>query len=362
MAILEDVKRELVGIPQALRETLEKGSPEYEALVRETRWGEGPIYVVAAGSSWSSALACAYAFESLLGWPVVARPAAVFRTYGLSVLRPRSILLIMSSLESSDEFVDLARAARSRGATVLVLSDEAASASAKAADGVFLIRTGEERAIGLRTAICRQVAVTAIALTAARIFKRPEPETDVLKAELEKLPEHVEWVSTHLADAIRSLAGELNRLGDVRVVGGGFYHPTAWHAARLLDELAGLNSYGFEASEFRGSRFEPSGDRGVLFLSGTRCRLKSEIHQAAQRARKTGGKILSITDGNDRELIQVSAMAILVPLLTEIVGSTLTLALLEWVAYRAALERARSLSQPRSIETAGGRKEQGGTR
>ena len=37
-----DLKAEILDIPRALGETLEKGRPEYDALVRQTRWGDAP--------------------------------------------------------------------------------------------------------------------------------------------------------------------------------------------------------------------------------------------------------------------------------------------------------------------------------
>jgi hypothetical protein len=49
-------------------------------------------------------------------------------------------------------------------------------------------------------------------------------------------------------------------------------------------------------------------------------------------------RILSVTDRNDRELADRSHFALLLPTLTEIVGSTLSLVLAEWLAVRAARE------------------------
>ena len=68
-----DVRRQFLDLPRALREILEKGRPEWEELVRRARWGELPVYMVGCGASFAVGLAGAYAFESLLGWPVVVR-------------------------------------------------------------------------------------------------------------------------------------------------------------------------------------------------------------------------------------------------------------------------------------------------
>jgi glucosamine--fructose-6-phosphate aminotransferase (isomerizing) len=131
---------EIQDIPRALRQTLEKAKPEYAELIRQTRWGEGPIYVCACGGSTSVSLVGAYAFECLLGWPVVVRTAAVFQNYSSSVLQPRSILLVISASGEAPEALHLARLARSRGAILLAMTNNPASQLAKSAQGVILTR------------------------------------------------------------------------------------------------------------------------------------------------------------------------------------------------------------------------------
>ncbi len=335
-----DVRQEILGIPQAWRETLEKGGAEYEKLIRETRWDEGPIYVVGEGASWPSALTAQYAFESLLGWPVVARQPGAFRTYTLPVLRPRSVVLCVSSFRESEQMVEAAQAARSRGAVLLVLGPEPASPIVKMSNGMFLLRTGEGSEFGIKAAICQHAALNTIALMAARIFKRQDKQADTVREEFTNLPERIEWVFTQLADAVRSFASEIKTKSNVCLVGGGFYHPAAIQAASLFKQISLVRAEGFESSEFRGNLRALGQGSGVVFVSGTRCRLKKEIHHAILQVRKTGAKTLSITDANDGELANRSEFAILLPMLSEMAGATLAMALLAWVAHRAA-ERKR---------------------
>ena len=342
-----DFKQEILEMPRVLREMLEKGRPEYEALVRKTRWGDGPIYVIGSGACAPVGLTAAYAFEGLLGWPVVARPAKVFATYGAALLRPRSILLVLSEAEESEETLETARLARSRGATVLALSRDPMSPLAQMADGVFLLRLGEEAGAGVKGLISAQAALGYISLVAARSLKRHHPQLDVLEQEFEKLPGHMEWVLSQMPDAVRSLASELKGLPRLRLVGAGFYHAAALEAAFLMTRLAGLEAEGFESSEVR-SGVLPVLEREavVVFLSGSRCRLKREVHQAAAQAKIAAARIISVTDGNDRELADRSALAVLLPILTEMVGSTLALTLLAWVAAQVARELGRESSRP----------------
>jgi len=337
MEKLAGIRQEISDIPRALRETLDKGRPEYEELVRRTRWGEGPIYILSDDSSWPCALTGAYAFESLLGWPVVARPASVFLNYGRVMVRPRSIILAISSNADSEALLEAARAARSRGAVLLVLAQPQSSPLVKMADGVFLLRPGAQQEHGLTALVCQHAALSAIALFAAGILKKHDNQADKLVEEFNQLPRHVEWLFSHLSDAAQSLGSELAKASRVWIVGGGFYHPTALQAAVLLREIAALDAEGAEATEFRCRRLEKVGnDACFLFLSGTRCRIKREIHQGARRAKEKGGNIFSVTDSNDVELADQSKIAILLTVLSEMTGATLMLALLEWLAYQLA--------------------------
>jgi glucosamine--fructose-6-phosphate aminotransferase (isomerizing) len=353
-------REQIMEIPRALRETLEKGRPEYDALVRRTRWGEGPVYLCGCGASALVSPGGAYAFESLLGWPAVAREAKTFESYALSVLRPRSVVLIISASGEAPEALELARAADMRGATVLALTGSSASALARAAEGAFLTRAelADEAAT---TAVCQHAALIYAALVAAQVLRRPRPQEDLLEEELQELPQRVAWAFTQLLDAIRSLGAELRGLGQFGVVGSGFYLAPALRGAWRMRALAGLRATAMNALELRSWEPVKPGDT-FLFLSGARSKMKKVVHEAVARAKIAGARILSVTDKNDRELLERSEVAVLLPSLMEPAGATLTLALLEWLAVEASRQprperektRAKSLSHRAKDHDAGG--------
>lgn len=328
-----DLRQQILDSPRALRETLEKGRPEFESLVRRVPWGCGPIFMVGSGSSYLAALSGAYAFESLLGWPVIARPSSDFEACAASVLRPRSVLLALSNSGETSATLEAARAARSRKAVVLALTNNPGSSLAALADLVFLLRAGEAGAASPQAVLCQQAALGFISLVAARTLKRHYDQLDVLEREFAKLPANVEWIQVQLLDAVRALAAEIKNVASLSVVGGGFYHPVALQAALLLKGNSQVPAQGFDEDAFHERAGTPApGDSALLFLSGSHCRTKNKIHALAARARKAFTKTLSITDGNDRELQNSSTLSVLLPELTEMVGPTLALALLQSVA------------------------------
>jgi glutamine---fructose-6-phosphate transaminase (isomerizing) len=346
------IRSEIRDVPRSLKETLEKGRPEYDTIVRRTRWGDGPLYIIGSDISFPAALAGAIAFEGLLGIPVIASQAVNFNAYAASLIRPRTVVLAVSISGETDKTLEAALQARSRGATLLALTAGPEGPLAGSADGVFLVRAADGPRIGIHTELCLHAAMGFVAVVAARALKRHHPKLDELENEYEKLPEQAEWVLTRFTDAVRTLASELKDVSSLALVGGGFYYPAALQAAQTLCRLTPLRALAREVVEFRESPpglHEPGG--ATLFLSGTRCRLKKEIHACAKRSIETGSRVFAVTDGNDRELSDAASLAVLLPVLSEMAGSTLALLVMQVLASHL-LHNIKSLSPPSSIKGA----------
>ena len=328
-------RQQIHDIPAALRMTLEKASAEYGALVRMIRWSDGPVYVCGAGDCAALGIAAGYAFESFVGLPVVVRPVEVFQTYGLALLQRRSVLIMLSAQGEWPEAQELAHSAHERGCTTIALTHTPESPLVKLADHVFIARA-EGDAESPAVIVCMHAALNFLAFEALRVLKKPKPWWDLVRKDFDQLPEKLDWVFTQLPSVVRSVAAEVAALPRLTIVGGGFYHYPAWQAARRLRSLAGLQVAGVEASEFLNAHahFARRGD-AVLLLSGSQSKIKKLIHRCAAQARANGARVLSLTDSNDRNLVEGSDLGILIPSLLEAPASTLTMFMLEWLAAEA---------------------------
>ena len=336
-----ETRAKILEIPRLLTETLETADREYETLIRHVRWGEAPIYICGCGASLPVGMAGVYLFEWLAGWPVLARSAKVFEAYTLSTLRPRAVVVVISASGEDPEGLEVVRIARSRGAALLALTRNPDGPLARACEGVFLTRDegGEDSAAA---AVCQLAALSSIALIAARVLKHSSSGLELFEDELKRLPGQLEWSFTQLSDALRALAKELRAMDRFWLVGGGLYHPVAVRGAWRLSESGGIHGEGIEVSEFcSGPLLHLRRGDVVMFVSGSRLRIKREVHQAAAQIKLKGARLITLTDGNDRELVDRSEMAILVPPLSEVGGAILALALLELLASQVAksLER-----------------------
>jgi glutamine---fructose-6-phosphate transaminase (isomerizing) len=321
-----NIHSQVHGAPRALKETLEKGRPEFDEIVRKTSWGNGPLFIVGSGSSYPAALAGMYAFEEFLGWPVVAAHAANFLAYAASTLRPRSVVMTLASGEEADPALEVARQARVRGAAVLAMTHDAASPLAESADGVFLVRTEEGEPAGLQAQLCRYAAMGFLAAVAAHVLKRHHQKLDELERDYRQLPEHAEWVLTRLGDAARSLASEIGNGTQLVLAGGGPYYPAALQAAGAMTSLTSVRARAVDAAEMAEAQtnaFEKP--ETLLLFSCSRSRSRKTLAGLARTAARAGARVLSITDANHRELIEASALGILLPPAGELPGSALAL-------------------------------------
>ncbi len=328
-----NAKQELVNLPRILDETLRKGRPEYEALLRRTRWGEGPVYLLGSGTSWYASLTGAYSFEMVAGWPAVARSPRAFAAYSLSLLKPSAVVLAISSAGETPSMLEVARAATTRGANLLALTCRPESDLAKLALGVFRLRTDAE---GSATMVCEQAVVAYLGLIAARIFRKHQPQFEALEEEFRDLPGRMEWVLAQMSNAVHSLGGALLECRRMWVLGGGFYFPSALQAAHLFRRL-GCDARALDVAELgdHGEEFQDA-DTALLALSGSRSRLKKDLHDTLRRARCGGIKIFAITDGNETELTALSDLALLLPNLAEPTGAVLAGFLTHCIARDAA--------------------------
>ena len=337
-----ETRAKILEIPRLLRETLEKGVREYETLIRHVRWGEAPIYICGCGASLPVGMAGAYLFEWLAGWPVLARSAKVFEAYTLSTLRPRSVVVVISASGEDPEGLEVVRIARSRGAALLALTRNPDGPLARACEGVFLTRD-EGAEDSASAAVCQLAALSSIALIAARVLKHSRAGLELFEDELTRLPGQMEWSFTQLSDALRPLAQELRATDRFWLVGGGLYHPVVVRGARRLSASGGIHGEGIEVSEFCSDPLLHLRRGDVaMFVSGSRLRIKREVHQAAAQIKLKGARLITLTDTNDRELVDRSEMAILAPPLSEVGGSILALALLELLASQVARSAERN--------------------
>jgi glucosamine 6-phosphate synthetase-like amidotransferase/phosphosugar isomerase protein len=345
------IRKELQEIPDALRQMNEKGRQQYEGLIRRASWGEKPVFMLAGGSAYPAALTGAWAFQSLLGTPAVAARAGNFSAYTCHAVGARSLVIAVGG---GDDMTQAVKKAKSRGAMVWAAGGNPDGPLAQIADAVVDCFQGDSADEGTRCNFCRHAAMVFLALAAAKVLKAPAVTLSSQEEELESLPRHVEWVLNQISDAAKAFAKEFRALTELQIIGGGAFYPIALQAARRLQQGGRIAARGCELLDFQGGFCGmPQPGSGVLYLSSSRCGVKTLVHDSVREIRHGKSlKIFALTDGNDRHLSERADAAVLFPVLTEVGGALIALAFLELVAFYilqpARIASARGHSTPKA--------------
>jgi glutamine---fructose-6-phosphate transaminase (isomerizing) len=331
-----NVRLNLADTARELSAVLEKRT-SYEKVLRETQWIERPITILGSGASKLAGLAAARVFEWLLGSPASAHDVAEFGNYMLPSLRPRSVLIAVSPPGEDKDLLEIVRKARQRGAVVLAMTSGEESPLAKACRGALVLPRAEEAQPSARTAFLEHAALLYVACLAANRFNPRHPLAGSWEEEFAELPARLEWAHAHLGDAVQSFAEIIKNARYTVVTGGGLYHPAGLQVARLGWELSGSRFQAFEPRDLMEGLPRNLGEADVaLVASGSSCRVKRNVHAAAAKLKARNVRILSVTDNNDQDLVQLSSLAILLPPLSEVAGSLLQVAVLQRIISRAA--------------------------
>lgn len=327
-------KKELMGIPDALRHILEEGRPRYDSLIRRVHWGEKPVFILGNGPSYAAALSGAWAFQSLLGIPAVVQRPEAFSAYASRALAVHSLLLVAGGAGDCEATVAAAKKARSHGAIVWAITANPSGELAGLADATLSDYAEDSNPYGVRSVFCQHAVMLFLAVAAAQVLKAPAATLKARQEELEKLPTHIEWVLNQIPDAAGALAKEIMALPQLSIIGGGPFYPVAIHSADRTRQTAAVSAQGSDLLDFSQSspQISPPGS-GFLYLSSSRCRLKEQVYQSVHEVRKEGSRrVFAITDRNDRKLSERADLTVLLPTLTEAGGALVALAFLELLA------------------------------
>lgn len=302
--------------------------PQYDRTIREARWTEGQVTIVAAGKLICAARAGAEALEWLLGWPAVAREAADFRSYSLPGMRPRSVVIAVSPNGDDDDVVEAASRAKKQGANVLALTSNPESPLARAAHAIFTLPSCAEEDSFFTGPLTGHAALLEIASTASRIFNPRNTESG--SAGFDSLPGHIAAMEIHLSDPVRALAAQIKGLRRLVLSGGRFHQNAALEAAALARRITPQTVEALrleEAAQFQPQALSPQD--GFLFISGTHSRAKKAVHATASLLKASGATLYAATGVDDRDLTGLCDFSLLMPDLPEIPASLLSLALLQ---------------------------------
>ena len=298
-------------------------------------------------------LAGQYSLETLLGWPVTVRTVREMESYS-APLRPRTVVILIGGATDSPAMIADAANAKSQGATVWIMTEHPHGELARKADGLIPICTGKLTHLGIQSNLCKHAALSLLALTAAQILKSPRDEFEQWEREFRELPCHIEKLLLEKSDASHVLGEKLRQARSLLVLGGGFYFPVALTWAHSLKTYANLETQVSDLMELDASVSESLHERihPLVVLSGSRSPLRNHLQIIANQMENTLCEMIVISDARDQQMVRRASLALLIPTLSDLVGSLAMLATLHLATYYAArwTEGEKHLRSPLSLE------------
>lgn len=343
--------REILESVEVTHATIERGN----ALLREA--GQflaaarpGTVWAIGCGSSYITGMLMRYSLERLAQIPTFTLSAMDFLTYSWNTITPDSTVIAISQSGESFETLDAMKGAKERGATVIGLTNNAASSASRIADTLILTYAGDEKASATKTALAQMLAAYQLGLVAADINGSCSPETvRRLIGELNELPEVVSGLLRRSEEAVE-LAEELKDDSNLYLVGAGPFVPLALQIANTAREVARVHVNAFDVVEFKHGPLEiVQCGTPVVFISNSNSLLCGSVAALASLVKKAGGRVVALTDEADEALNRVADIRISMPLVSEIAGSVAYLPFLQMFLHELALMKGLNPNEFRNI-------------
>ena len=299
--MMEEIREQ----PSALARTFAGSMRRVEAfrkLIERRR--PNLIVLVARGTSDNAALFGRYLLEITTGIPVaLAAPSIVTLYRARPAYRDALVVGISQSGESTDTNMVIEQA-REAGALTLGITNERASALARIAEHVFLVRAGKEKSVAATKTYTGQLLM--LYLLAYALGGR------VRVGDLERLPELVEVV-LKLETQIRELSERYRFMSHAVVVGRGLNYANAFEFALKLMETCYVVAERFSSADFLHGPIalvEPSFPVFAFAPPGVTW---GSIGQTLAKLRGLRAEIVAITDPANREVEGTATRVIRIP-------------------------------------------------
>lgn len=232
---------ELREQPQALRRLLEQGRCPAQAIADSIRARAPRFGVIAArGSSDNAARYGQYLLGIRNGLVAALATPSVFTHYHAAPSMREALAIGVSQSGQSPDIVEVIQEARRQAAATLAITNDPSSPLATAAELVFPLLAGEERAVAATKTYTAQLMALAMLSTAlgAASFE-----------ELESVPD---WVARAI-DLNLHAVGRAERFAEstrLIVVGRGYNLSTAFEITLKVKETSGVMADGYSSADF----------------------------------------------------------------------------------------------------------------
>ncbi len=317
----------------------------FNSILNKTR----RMVIVACGSANYVGCAAKYFIEAECGVEVTVEAASEFR-YRNPVLREGDLIVAISQSGETADTLAAIRLAKQRGYPVLAVVNVPGSSIAREADVMLYTNAGPEIAVATTKAFSAQLAVMyLLAMQFGIINGRITPSRLITLAEqFKRLPVLCEEVLESI-EACRSAAKILAEAENVFFIGRGIDYALALEGSLKLKEISYIHSEAFSAGELKHGPISLITTEIPTVAIATQKPLTEKMLSNIKEVDSRGGKVIVICKESDKEIFAGCTAVIGVPEVDDFFVPSLSIIILQTVAYFAALERGCDIDKPRNL-------------
>jgi glucosamine--fructose-6-phosphate aminotransferase (isomerizing) len=307
------------------------------------------VIFIACGTSYHASLVGEFLIESLARLPTEVDLASEFR-YREPIVGPGDLVVAVSQSGETLDTMEAVREAKSKGATVLAISNVLESSIPRMADHAFYTHAGPE--IGVASTKAFTTQLVAIALLAIYLGRRtgtlPRDKARALLAELVQLPVKMRDVVESSAQ-LQVLARRYGHAGGFLFLGRGSQYPIALEGALKLKEISYIHAEGYAAGEMKHGPIALIDEHLPVVVLTPRGPHYEKVVSNLAEVRARQGKVLAVATKGDNEIGGHADDVVLVPDTALELQPILTVLPLQMLSYYVADFKGTDIDQPRNL-------------
>jgi glutamine---fructose-6-phosphate transaminase (isomerizing) len=308
------------------------------------------IVIVACGTAYHAGLIGRYAIEQWARVPVDVDIASEYR-YRNPIVGPDDLVIGISQSGETADTLAAMRTARSRGATVLAVTNIMGAQATREADGVLYTRAGLEIGVAAtKTFVCQMAAMYLLALRLAELRGTLEP--DVLTAtitELKRLPHLIAEVLAHDPEGLAAIAQDNYAADFFLYLGRHVGLPVALEGALKLKEISYIATDAYAAGEMKHGPIALLDESTPVVVVATESPVLEKVVSNMQEVRARGARVIAVATVGDDQISQHAEEVIWIPHTDWMLAPLLAVIPLQLLAYRIARLRGLNVDQPRNL-------------
>jgi glutamine---fructose-6-phosphate transaminase (isomerizing) len=308
------------------------------------------IVIVACGTAYHAGLIGRYAIEQWARVPVDVDIASEYR-YRNPIVGPDDLVIGISQSGETADTLAAMRTARSRGATVLAVTNIMGAQATREADGVLYTRAGLEIGVAAtKTFVCQMAAMYLLALRLAELRGTLEP--DVLTAtisELKRLPHLIAEVLAHDPEGLAAIAQDNYAADFFLYLGRHVGLPVALEGALKLKEISYIATDAYAAGEMKHGPIALLDESTPVVVVATESPVLEKVVSNMQEVMARGARVIAVATVGDEQISQHAEEVIWIPHTDWMLAPLLAVIPLQLLAYRIARLRGLNVDQPRNL-------------